>query len=54
MAIIGLFQCDPWCLPRQNWLQIANSDINSEISHTITHIKFVGWIKLGTFIELQS
>ena len=22
MAIIGLFQCDPWCLPTQNWLHL--------------------------------
>ena len=29
MTIIGLFQCDPWCLPTQNWLQVAINDISN-------------------------
>ena len=28
MVIIGLFQCGPWCLPTQNWLQVATTDIS--------------------------
>ena len=27
MAIFGLFQCDPCCVPTQNWLKIATNDI---------------------------
>ena len=28
MAIFGLFQGDPWCLPRQKWLKNATKDIS--------------------------
>ena len=28
MAIICLFQCDPWCLPTQNWLKNFTNDIS--------------------------
>ena len=28
MALISLFQCDPWCLPTQNWLKYATNDIS--------------------------
>jgi hypothetical protein len=36
MAIIGLFQCDPWCLPTQNWLKNATNDISIQEFHNIT------------------
>ena len=28
VAIIDLFQCDPWCLPTQKWLKSATNDIS--------------------------
>ena len=36
MAIIGLFQCDPWCLPTQNWLKNATNDISIHEFHNVT------------------
>ena len=36
MAIIGLFQCDPWCLPTQKWLKNATNDISIQEFHNIT------------------
>ena len=36
MAIIGLFQCDPWCLPIQNWLKNATNDISIQEFHNVT------------------
>ena len=36
MAIIGLFQCDPWCLPTQNWLKNATNDISIQEFHNVT------------------
>ena len=40
MAIIGLFQCDPWCLPTQKWLKNATNDISiQEFHNIITHYK---------------
>ena len=36
MVIIGLFQCGPWCLPTQNWLQVATNDISIQEFHNIT------------------
>ena len=46
MAIIGLFQCDPWCLPTQNWLKNATNDISiQEFHNTIRHyVKDTGLI----------
>ena len=38
MANIGLFQCDPWCLPTQNWLKNATNDISIyELYYVIRH-----------------
>ena len=43
MAIIGLFQCDPWCLPTQKWLKNATNDISiQEFHNIITHYKQSG------------
>ena len=40
MAIFGLFQCDPWCLPTQKWLKNATNDISiQEFHNIITHYK---------------
>ena len=36
MAIIGLFQCDPWCLPTQKGLKNATNDISIQDFHNIT------------------
>jgi hypothetical protein len=36
MAIIVLFQCDPWCLPTQKWLKNATNDISIQDFHNIT------------------
>ena len=36
MAIIGLFQCDPWCLPTQKLLKNAINDISIQEFHNIT------------------
>ena len=36
MAIIGLFQCDPWCLPTQNWLKNTTNDISLHEFHNVT------------------
>ena len=36
MANIGLFQCDPWCLPIQKWLKNATNDISVQDFHNIT------------------
>ena len=38
------FQCDPWCLPTQNWLKTATNDISIQESHNITrhYIKDTG------------
>ena len=36
MAIIGRFQCDPWCLPTQNWLKNATNDISILEFHKVT------------------
>jgi hypothetical protein len=36
MAIIGLFQCDPWRLPTQNWLKNATNDISIQEFHNVT------------------
>ena len=36
MAIIGHFQCDPWCLPTQNWLKVATNDISNQEFHNFT------------------
>jgi hypothetical protein len=36
MAIIGLFQCDPWCLPTQKWLKNASNDISIQEFHNVT------------------
>jgi hypothetical protein len=45
MAIIGLFPCDPWCLPTQNWLKTATNDISiQEFHNIITHYKPHFWL----------
>ena len=36
MAIIGLFQCDPWFLPTQNCLKNATNDISIHEFHNVT------------------
>jgi hypothetical protein len=36
MAIIGLFQYDPWCLPTQKWLKNATNDISIQEFHNVT------------------
>jgi hypothetical protein len=36
LAIIGLFQYDPWCLPTQNWLKNATNDISIREFHNVT------------------
>ena len=36
MANIGLFQCDPWCLPTQNWVKNATNDISIKEFHNVT------------------
>ena len=37
MAIIDLFQCDPWCLPiTKNWLKYAANDISIQKFHNTT------------------
>jgi hypothetical protein len=36
MANIGLFQCDPWCLPTQNGLKNATNDISIQEFHNVT------------------
>jgi hypothetical protein len=36
MGIIGLFQCDPWCIPTQNWLKNATNDISFQEFHNVT------------------
>ena len=36
MAIIGLFQCDPWCLPTLKWLKNATNDISIQDFYNIT------------------
>ena len=36
MAIIGLFQCDPWCLPTQKLLKNATNDISIQEFHNVT------------------
>ena len=36
MGIIGLFQCDPWCIPTQNWLKNATNDISIQEFHNVT------------------
>jgi hypothetical protein len=36
MAIIDLFQCDPWCHPTQNWLKNATNDISIHEFHNVT------------------
>ena len=36
MAIIGLFQCDPWCLPTQKLLKNATNDISIQKFHNVT------------------
>jgi hypothetical protein len=36
IAIIGRFQCDPWCLPTQNWLKNATNDISILEFHKVT------------------
>ena len=45
MAIIGLFQCDPWCLPTQNWLKNSTNDISIHEFHNVTrhYVKDTGW-----------
>ena len=35
MAIFGLFQGDPWCLPTQNWLKNATNDISIQEFHNV-------------------
>ena len=35
MALISLFQCDPWCLPTQNWLQVATNGISIQEFHNV-------------------
>ena len=35
-AIIGHFQCDPWCLPTHNWLKNAANDISIHEFHYVT------------------
>ena len=37
MAIIGLFQCDPCCLPTQKWLKNATNVTSIQEIHTIRH-----------------
>ena len=46
MANIGLFQCDSWCLPTQNWLKNATNDISIHEFHNITrhYVKDTGLI----------
>ena len=50
MAIIGRFQCDPWCLPTQNWLKNATNDISILEFHNITrhYVKDTDTISLVT------
>ncbi len=47
MAIIGLFQCDPWCLPTQKWLKNATNDISIQKFHNVTrhYVKDTGFFK---------
>ena len=48
MAIIGLFQCDPWCPPTQNWLKSATNDISIPEFHNVTghYVKDTDWNEL--------
>ena len=48
MAIIGLFQCDPWCLPTQNWVKNATNDISINEFHNVTrhYVKDTGCVIL--------
>ena len=34
--LLAFFQCDPWCLPTQNWLKNATNDISIHDYHNIT------------------
>ena len=45
MAIIGLFQCDSWCLPTQKWLKNATNDILIQEFHNVTrhYVKDTGF-----------
>ena len=50
MAIIGLFQCDPYWLPTQNWLKNTTNDISIQEFHKVTrhYVKGIGWITYYT------
>ena len=45
MTIIGLFQCDPRCLPAQNWLKNVTNDISIQEFHNVTshYVKDTGF-----------
>jgi hypothetical protein len=59
MAIIDLFQCDPWCHPTQNWLKNATNDISIHEFHNVTRhyvaikINVVTWFQ-GNFSYQNS
>ena len=36
MAIIGIFQCDQWCFPTQNWLKNSTNDISIQEFPNVT------------------
>ena len=36
MAMFGLYQCDPWCIPTQNWLKSGTNDILIQEFHNVT------------------
>ena len=51
MAIIDLFQRDPFCLPTQNWLKNATNDISIQEFHNVTrhYVKDTGF---GQFVVI--
>ena len=53
MSIIGLFQCDPWCLPTQNWLKNATNDISIQEFRNVTrhYVKTLALTKELVYIQ---
>ena len=57
MAIIGLFQSYPWCLPRQNWLHVAINEISiQEFSNVMPRYNslFLLWILYASIFQLMK
>ena len=51
-TIIGLFQCDPWCLPTQKWLKNATNDISIQEFYNVTRHYVKDTVKTHTAFSM--